>query len=114
MASPQVSNRSQITQTWNSAASTTWLEAALQPRISNLIMRAVPSPESGYVIVVRIPRSYNQPHRVIHSNSNRFWARSPASPKRYEPNVEELRRIFNEAPLTAERIRAFRTDRIVK
>jgi hypothetical protein len=76
-------------------------------------MQAVPSPEGGYVIVVRIPRSYNQPHRVIHNNSNRFWARSSASPKRYEPNVEELRRIFNEAPLTAERIRAFRTDRLV-
>jgi hypothetical protein len=88
--------------------------SGLQPRISNLLMQATPSPEGGYVIVVRIPRSYNQPHRVIHSNSNRFWARSSASPKRYEPNVEELRRIFNEAPLTAERIRAFRTDRIIK
>jgi hypothetical protein len=88
--------------------------SGLQPRISNLMMRAIPSPAGGYVIVVRIPRSYNQPHRVIHSNSNRFWARSSASPKRYEPNVEELRRIFNEAPLTAQRIRAFRTDRVVK
>jgi hypothetical protein len=85
----------------------------LQPRISNLQTRAVPAP-GGYVIVVRIPRSYTQPHRVIHSNSNRFWARSSASPKRYEPNVEELRRIFNEAPLIADRIRAFRTDRLVK
>jgi hypothetical protein len=88
--------------------------SGLQPRISNLLMQAVPSPAGGYVIVVRIPRSYNQPHRVIHSNSNRFWARSSASPKRYEPNVEELRRIFNEAPLIAERIRAFRTDRLIK
>jgi hypothetical protein len=86
----------------------------LQPRISNLLMRAVPSPEGGYVIVVRIPRSYTQPHRVIHSNSNRFWARSSASPKRYEPNVEELRRIFNDVPSIADRIRAFRTDRLVK
>jgi hypothetical protein len=85
----------------------------LQPRISNLQTRAVPAP-GGYVIVIRIPRSYSQPHRVIHSNSNRFWARSSASPKRYEPNVEELRRIFNEAPLIADRIRAFRTDRLVQ
>jgi len=52
--------------------------------------------------------------RVIHNDSNRFWARSSVSPKRYEPNVDELRRIFNEAPITAERIRAFRTDRLVK
>jgi Schlafen, AlbA_2 len=86
----------------------------LQPRISNLQTRAAPAPGGGYVIVVRIPRSYSQPHRVIHSNSNRFWARSSASPKRYEPNVEELRRIFNDAPLIADRVRAFRTDRLVK
>ena len=86
----------------------------LQPRISNLQMRAVLAPGGGYVIVVRIPRSYSQPHRVIHSNSNRFWARSSASPKRYEPNAEELRRSFNDAPLIADRIRAFRMDRLVK
>jgi hypothetical protein len=85
----------------------------LQPRISNLQTRAVPA-SGGYVIVVRIPRSYSQPHRVIHSHSNRFYARSSASPKRYEPNVEELRRIFNNAPLIADRIRAFRTDRLVR
>lgn len=85
----------------------------LQPRITNFQTHAVPA-GGGYVIVVRIPRSYSQPHRVIHSNSNRFWARSSASPKRYEPNVEELRRIFNDAPLIADRIRTFRTDRLVK
>jgi hypothetical protein len=89
------------------------VRTGLQPRISNLRTRAVPA-AGGYVIVVRIPRSYSQPHRVIHSNSNRFFARSSASPKRYEPNVEELRRIFNDAPLIADRIRAFRTDRLVK
>src|SRR6266849_1712734 len=50
----------------------------LQPRV-NLKTRAVASPKSGYVIVVRIPRSYNKPHRVIHAQSNRFWARSSAS-----------------------------------
>jgi hypothetical protein len=88
--------------------------SGLQPRISNLRTQPVPLPTSGYVIIVRVPRSYNKPHRVIHSNSNRFWARSSASPKKYEPNVEELRQIFNESPLLGERIRAFRADRIGK
>lgn len=88
--------------------------SGLQPTISNLLMRAVSSPQGGHVIVVRIPRSYHQPHRVIHTNSNRFWARSSASPKKYEPNVEELRQIFNDIPLLAERIRSFRIDRLAK
>jgi hypothetical protein len=85
--------------------------SGLQPRV-NLRTNAVASPIGGYVIVVRIPRSYNKPHRVIHTQSNRFWARSSASPKKYEPDVQELRQIFNEAPVLAERIRAFRTTRL--
>ena len=83
----------------------------LQPRAS-LKANAVASPIGGHVIIVRIPRSYNKPHRVIHSQSNRFWARSSASPKRYEPDVQELRYMFNEAPVLAERIRAFRSARL--
>jgi hypothetical protein len=88
--------------------------SGLEPRISNLKTRAVLSPNGGYVIIVRVPRSYNQPHRVIHGNRNRFWARSSASPRKYEPNVEELRRIFNESSLLTERILAFRESRINK
>jgi Putative DNA-binding domain len=88
--------------------------SGLEPRISNLKTQAVPAPIGGFVIIVRIPRSYSRPHRVIHSESNRFWARSSASAKKYQPNVDELRRIFSEAPVLAERIRAFRADRLIR
>jgi len=64
----------------------------LSPRITNLRARAVPLGRGGSAIVVRIPKSYNPPHRVIFKNSGRFWARSSAG--KYEPNVDELRRIF--------------------
>jgi Putative DNA-binding domain len=84
----------------------------LHPRITNLQTFAVPLSQGGCVIVVRVPKSYNPPHRVIFKNSGRFWARSSAG--KYEPNVEELRRIFIEAPVLAERIRAFRIDQLTK
>jgi hypothetical protein len=84
----------------------------IHPRITNLQTRAVSVSGGGFVIVVRIPKSYNLPHRVIFKNSARFWARSSAG--KYEPNVEELRRIFNEAPLLAERARAFRMERTAR
>jgi hypothetical protein len=74
--------------------------------------RAVALAEGGAVIIVRVPRSYAPPHRVIYKNRSRFWAR--ASSGKYEPNVEELRHIFTEAPRIAERVAAFRTDRIVR
>jgi hypothetical protein len=81
----------------------------LSPRIPNLQTRAVPLSGGGLVVVVRVPKSYHPPHRIIFKNSGRFWARSSAG--KYEPNVEELRRIFTEAPLLAERARAFRIER---
>jgi hypothetical protein len=86
----------------------------LQPTITNLRMRAVPSPAGGYVIIVRIPRSYNAPHQVVRDRVNQFWARSSASPKKYEPNVEDLRRLFTDPPHLADRIQSFRTDRLAK
>lgn len=84
----------------------------LDPRITNLQTRAVPLSEGGCVIVVRVPKSYNAPHRVVFKNNGRFWARSSAG--KYAPNVGELRRLFTDAPLLAERIRAFRIDRLSK
>ena len=84
----------------------------LNPRITNLQTRAVPLSGGGFVVVIRVPKSYNPPHRIIFKNTARFWARSSAG--KYEPNVEELRRIFTEAPLLAERLRAFRTERTAR
>jgi len=84
----------------------------LEPRIRNLQTRAVELAQGGAVIIVRVPKSYTPPHRVIYKNRNRFYAR--ASSGKYEPNVEELRHIFVEAPRIAERIAAFRDDRIVR
>jgi hypothetical protein len=88
--------------------------SGLQPRIFGLAVRAVPIAEGGYVLVLRIPRSYNQPHRIVRqgSGNHRFWARSSVG--KYELNVDELRALFTRAPQLADRIRDFRFDRIAK
>ncbi|MGB8365241.1 MAG: ATP-binding protein [Rhizomicrobium sp.] len=88
--------------------------SGLQPRISNLEFKSVPISTGGYVLVVRIPRSFNPPHRVVRQGKgqNRFWARSSAG--KYEPNVDELRALFTLAPQIADRIRDFRADRVAQ
>ena len=49
----------------------------VEPRVRNLQTRAVPLAEGGAVIIVRVPRSYAPPHRVIYKNRrSRFWARA--------------------------------------
>ena len=64
------------------------------------------------MLIIRVPRSYRGPHRVIFKGWNRFFARSSAG--RYEPNVEELRALFAFAPELAERMRSFRFERVAK
>ena len=88
--------------------------SGLQPRIFGLAARAVPIAGGGSILVVRIPRSYNQPHRIVRQGSghHRFWARSSAG--KYEPNVDELRLLFTRAPQLADRVRDFRFDRVAK
>jgi hypothetical protein len=84
----------------------------LDPRINDLQVSGVPISSGGHIIIVRIPRSYRPPHRVIYKGRNRFSAR--ASSGKYEPNVEELRSLFNDGQQVADRIRSFRIDRIAK
>ena len=72
----------------------------------------MPIQAGGAVLVIRIPRSFQAPHRVTRQGSNRFWARSAAG--KYEPDVTELRALFNAAPQLAQRVRDFRIDRVAK
>ncbi len=86
----------------------------LQPRITNLELRPVPISAGGAVLHIRVPRSFNPPHRIVRlgKGQNRFWARSSAG--KYEPNVEELRALFVHAPQLTESIRNFRVERLAK
>jgi hypothetical protein len=79
-----------------------------------LEVREYPITGGGFVLIVRIPRSYNQPHRIIRQGpgNHRFCARS--SNGKYEPDVDQLRLLFGRAPQLADRIRDFRFDRIAK
>ena len=82
--------------------------AGLQPRIS-LESKAV-RVHGGHILILRIARSFNPPHRIIRENSNRFWARSTAG--KYEPSVDQLRELFTLAPRIADRTREFRSTRL--
>lgn len=84
----------------------------LEPRVAGLQMRAIPLSVGGWAIVVRVPRSWNPPHRVTARNTSRFYKRNSAGA--YEPNVDELRMLFGLSLSATERVRAFRSERLVK
>lgn len=84
----------------------------LRPRIGGLQIAAVGLCNGNHALVLRVPRSWNPPHRVVAHGSNRFYARAGAG--KYQPDVDQLRELFAVAPTLAERIRDFRFDRLAK
>ncbi len=84
------------------------LRNGLEPRISIDPIHPIEVEDNRYVLIIRVKKSWNSPHRVI---ANRhFYGRNSAG--RYALDVSELRTMFTLSEQIADRIRAFRSDRI--
>ena len=86
------------------------LAAGLSPRI-RYAMRVVSTDGGQRVLVMRVERSWIGPHRVIFQGHDKFYGRNSAG--KYPLDVNELRGAFTLSSTAIERIRAFRTDRII-
>lgn len=86
------------------------LRNAIEPPISGIRMRSIPSSSGRKVLLLRIPRSWNPPHRVTAQGTNRFYIRHSAGV--HEPSIEELRTLFNQSATALEQARQFRNNRI--
>ena len=87
------------------------LRDCVDPRIQGLGMRAI-DVGSSTVLVIRVPHSWAQPHAVRLKSHWRFCSRSSAG--KYPLDVSELRGHFLLSETRAERIRAFRAERLGK
>ena len=84
----------------------------VEPRMVGVRMRAVTLSNGGAALVIRIPRSWNPPHRVSAAKTSRFYVRNSGGV--HEASVEELRVLFTLSADLFERIKIFRSDRIAK
>jgi hypothetical protein len=82
----------------------------VEPRLVGVRMRAVGLSGGGAALVIRIPRSWNPPHRVSSAGTNRFYVRNSGGA--HEASVEELRVLFTLAADAQRRIKTFRSERI--
>jgi hypothetical protein len=85
------------------------LLAAVEPRLVGLQMREV-SVTGGYVLVLRVPRSWNPPHRVTFKGLNRYFFRHSSGV--YEPSVDQLRAVFLGGAERERQLLEFRLDRL--
>ena len=84
----------------------------IEPRIVGIRMKAVSVSGAGVAFVIRIPKSWNPPHRVSARKTNRIYARN--STGAYELSVEELRVLFASGATTVDRMRAFKAERLAR
>jgi hypothetical protein len=82
----------------------------LEPRIRYAV-HIVRLQNERPVIILRIERSWIGPHRVVFKSHDKFYARNSAG--KYPLDVAELRTAFTASETVNERIRGFRTDRII-
>jgi len=87
------------------------IRTGIQPRLPSVaISPPIPLKNSNVALIVRVPKSWISPHRVIFGGHDKFYSRS--SNGKYPLDVAELRVAFNLSETVTERIRNFRRDRI--
>lgn len=84
----------------------------INPRISGIVIQSIKVLKSKVALLIRIPRSWNSPHRVTFKGHDKFYTRSTNG--KYPMDVTELKIAFNLSETITERIRRFREDRISK
>jgi hypothetical protein len=86
------------------------LAAGLNPRIK-YSMKVINTRHGQTALVIRVDRSWFGPHRVVFQGNDKFYGRNAAG--KYPLDVDELRAAFTLSSTVTERIRAFRTDRLI-
>ena len=83
----------------------------VQPRISRINFIPVILDAGGWVLVIRVDKSWSSPHRVIHSGHGHFYGRNSAGA--YQLDVGELKTAFTFGDNISERIKGFRASRLI-
>jgi len=84
----------------------------INPRISGIVIQPIKVLKSKVALLIRIPKSWNSPHRVTFKGHAKFYTRSAIG--KYPMDITELKIAFNLSETITERIRRFREDRISK
>ena len=84
----------------------------VEPRLVGVRIHEVSLPDDNYALVIKIPASWNPPHRVSYNGANRFYARNSAGA--YELSVEQIRSAFLGGAELERRLDDFRLTRLAR
>lgn len=86
------------------------LRAGLEPRLPAVELRWLPGSNGRGCFIVRVPRSFLAPHRVVFRDHAKFYGRNSAG--KHPLDVTELRAAFLSADGLVQSIRRFRQERL--
>jgi hypothetical protein len=86
------------------------LRDRMEPRIVGVRMRAVALDNGRYALVIRVPKSWNPPHAVLHNQSRLIFARNSAGA--HMASVDEMRSMFLAGATLLDRAREFHRERM--
>lgn len=87
------------------------IRSGIEPRLPSIHIRAIPMDTGVFVFIIRVPQSWNAPHRVIFSDHSKFYGRSSAG--KYPLDVSQLRAAFLRSERVSDKIHAFREKRTI-
>lgn len=87
-----------------------FLRSAFQPQIIGIRVRWIPMEEQRGVLLIRVPRSWQSPHRATACGGSHFYVRTENG--KHQMSVDELRHAFLRGDEIAQRMRKFRQDRL--
>ena len=86
------------------------LLSSVEPRMPGVEIREVPIGSGGCALLVKVPQSWRPPHRITHSNINRFYLRYSRGV--FEPDTEGLRQVFNGGLDQERQLETWRDERL--
>lgn len=87
-----------------------WVNSGIEPRIPNIETKYLELSNNRYVLIIRVVKSWNSPHRVI--SSRQFYGRTSSG--KYPLDVTEIRSAITSSSSLKEKINNFRRERIIK
>lgn len=89
------------------------VQTGIRPRLTGVQTTVVPCPSVGSdkaVVIMRTRRSFAAPHMIWFKQSGKFFTRDSAG--KHQLDVDELRAAYARSATFAERLRAFRRERL--
>lgn len=85
------------------------LDTEIEPRIQGVRAKGVPISTGGYVVVLRIPRSFSGPHRIGQATAHRFVVRNNTQTS--DMTYDQVRSAFLNSSTLIEKASSFVTQR---